>query len=78
MSIDCRMKLHSDYKWVRSEEVVQTDCPTGNDYLGVKYCSQFTSLRLRSANDAFFRLLIEARTSSIILLNSAKSNCCNL
>lgn len=77
MSIDCRMKLHSDYKWVRSEEVVQTDCPTGNDYLGVKYCSQFTSLRLRSANDAF-RLLIEARTSSIILLNSAKSNCCNL
>lgn len=34
--------LHGDYKWVRSEEIVQTEYPTGNDYLGIKYCSQFT------------------------------------
>lgn len=57
--------------------MIQTESPTRNDYLGIKYCSQFT-ITDTIASNVFSRHLIEARAGSFILLNSDKSNHSNM
>lgn len=57
--------------------MIQTESPTRNDCLGIKYCSQFT-ITDTIASNVFSRHLIEARAGSFILLNSDKSNHSNM